>query len=407
MGNPVLPALRRRPVPSNVRVLKGRKAILEHSALLEDLAARCGQPGAMNWLGYFLEAPEARRKTPYLVLTVRPGGAEFEQVESAALLFEYHIAGVGTGAFTTDDMAGFRTVIAPEGSRARVAAQAANVLLQHGAHHLLLSYANDPSDTGMASLELGHVVDWAERRRVSDNTLALEASFNATLAKLGKNTRRNLRYYRKKLTEKTPCEFVADARGILSETELAKLNQRSLNPVPEAKLLLRHASACDLPGSFLMGIRIAEGEWLSLAGGWRQDGLTVLNWQMNTAGYEKESLCTVMRSMLIEHEVEHGTRRIVFYGGTTHSMRHAFEQETVCDLLVRRHSVQGAALRMAARLFAKRTGANGQANFFARTLCGDDLTWCRKVPARRGNDRLDIGALGIGDRRKQAYLRND
>jgi len=62
---------------------------------------------------------------------------------------------------------------------------------------------------------------------------------------------------------------------------------------------------------------------------------------------------------------------------------------------------------MAARLFAKRTGANGQANFFARTLCGDDLTWCRKVPARRGNDRLDIGALGIGDRRKQAYLRND
>lgn len=407
MGMPELPALGSVSIPSNVRVLKGCKAILECSAQLEELAARCGQPGAMNWLGYFLEAPEARHKTPYLVLTLRQEGAGPDTLESAALLFEYTIGGVRTGAFTTDDMAGFRTIIAPQSERAHMAALAAKALLHCGAHHLLLSYVNDSTGSGMAGLEVNQVVDWALRQRTSDHTLVLESSFDATLAKLGKNTRRNMRYYRKKLLEKTPCEFVADARGLISERKMAELNERSLNPVPEAKLLLRHATACDLGGSFLMGIRSVAGEWLSLAGGWRQDGLTVLNWQMNTGGYEKDSLCTVMRSMLIEHEIEQGTRRLVFYGGTTHSIHHAFEQETVCDLLVRRRSLQGALLRLAAHVFAKRTGPNGQANFFARTLRGDGLAWRRKIPVRRGNDRRDIRSLGIGERRKQAFPRQD
>jgi len=405
MGTAVLQALRGRSVSSNVRVLKGRRAILEQSSLLESLALRCGQPGAMNWLGYFLDAPESRRKSPYLVMLMKPeagGSPQADAVHAAVLLFEYCVMGCRTGAFTTGDMTGFRTVIAPDGERGKVAAIAVNAVMQCGAHQVMLSYANAE---GVASLQSGYDIEWAQRRRVSDKTLVLEDNFDSTLARLGKGTRRNLRYYRKRLLEWAPCEFIPDARGQVSEPELMALNARSLNPVPSAKLLLQHASACDLAGSFLMGIRTEQGEWLSLAGGWRQGGLTVLHWQMNAAGYEKASLCTVMRSLLIEHEVARRTQRIVFYGGTTHPMRLAFEQEPVHDLVVRRRSVRGALLRLAAR--ATRTGANGQANFFARTFAGEDLEWHRQTPARRVNDRPTPRGIGLAEQPSEAFPRQD
>ena len=56
---------------SGVRVYQGSVAILACSALLMELAAQWDQSGAMHWLEYFLAAPSALRKEPYLVLILR------------------------------------------------------------------------------------------------------------------------------------------------------------------------------------------------------------------------------------------------------------------------------------------------------------------------------------------------
>ena len=55
--------------------------------------------------------------------------------------------------------------------------------------------------------------------------------------------------------------------------------------------------------------------------------MTVLHWQMNAAGYEKLSVGTAMRSYFLEHEVGRGAKKLIYYGGTPHSMGHSFERK--------------------------------------------------------------------------------
>ena len=72
-------------------VLSGHRDVLAQSSLLESLAERCDQAGAMNWLGYFLSASNFRGKQPYLVLMMKCGAStspRLEDVHAAVLLFD-------------------------------------------------------------------------------------------------------------------------------------------------------------------------------------------------------------------------------------------------------------------------------------------------------------------------------
>jgi hypothetical protein len=106
--------------------------------------------------------------------------------------------------------------------------------------------------------------------------------------------------------------------------------------VPQRKR--RFQATRDLPGGFLIALRSRSGELLSVVGDWRQGTTTVLHHQMNAAGYEKDSLSTVMRSYFLENEIQRGTRTVIFYHGTNDTISHAFEAETTRDLIVRRKS---------------------------------------------------------------------
>ncbi len=310
----------------------------------------------MSWLGYFLAASSFKGKRPYLVLMMNPGAdrssPRLEEVHAAVFLFEYRLLGVGTGAFSTDDWAGFRTVIAPSAERAAMSAMAADALLDHGAQMVLISYAQQPGTGSSFVPAMRSSAMWASGKRPVAMTLLLEPTVKATLAKLGKSTRFNLGYYRRRLHAEEHCEFVGDACGLLQQHELEALNRACLNPIGLSDFHLQHQSACNLPGGFMLGLRNREGKWLSLVGGWRQGSVTVLHWQMNAAGYEKFSIGTAMRSYFLEHEVERGATKLVYYGGTPHSMGNSFEREEVTDLIVRRRSLRSAAMLGAARLLA-------------------------------------------------------
>lgn len=360
-------------------MLSGHAEVLAQSSLLEGLAERCDQAGAMHWLGYFLSTSSFKGKYPYLVLMMTSGAntssTRLEDVHAAVLLFEYRVLGVPTGVFSTDDWAGFRTVIAPEGERAATSVAAADALLERGAQMVLISYGQDRVIASSWVPVMQSSAMWVAGRRPVAMTLRLEPTVKETLARLGKSTRFNLGYYRRRLQAVEPCELMEDLGDRLQEDELEELNRTSLNPIDFAEFRLQYDCARTLPGGFLLGLCNREGKWLSLIGGWRQGDVTVLHWQMNTAGYEKLSLGTAMRSYFLEHEVERGARKLIYYGGTPHSMGNSFEREEVTDLVVRRRSLQSTAVLGALRLLAAARSYVGINSLLVQMVGGNRLRW--------------------------------
>jgi hypothetical protein len=367
-----------------VTVLRGSEAILAQSTLLERLAETCAQSGAMQWLSYFLGAPSVMKKDPYLVLLLHHStdAARWrpEDVWGAALMFEYVVLGLRTRAFSTDDVTGFRTVIAPLEMRAAAATLAAKAMIECGGQFVFVSYdeggVSEPEAHLNALLPSERTVRWAKRQRPVQKALPLGETYEETLSSLGKATRFNLRYYRKRLQKKMPLEFVADVRGVMGAIELERLNVGSLNPVSSELFQLRYKSASELPGGYVVGLRGDDGRWLSMVGGWRQGSVTVLHWQMNASGFEKDSLGTVMRSYLLEHEAALGARMLVIYGGTVHSMGNSFVHEEVTDLVVKRRSVGALVLRLLAKVACKLDEMRGRKkNFLARLIAEEELDW--------------------------------
>ena len=378
---------------SNLLVLNRREAILTLAPVLTELAQRCGQPGAMHWLPYFLDKAVSGLRSPYLVLLLRPEQGEneslsAENLEAAALFFEYRLFGLRTGAVSTGDAVGFSSIIARKGQRTEVAAIAARALVDRGASIVLATYEG-PNEIPATPLLAGWPgVQFAVRRRRVGRTLRLLPTMEATLAQMGKSTRFNLRYYRRRLEKQVPCEYVPDAAAALQHADLHEINEDSLNPVSAEEFRRRVQAASQLPGSFLTGLRDADGRWLSLIGGWRQGGSTVLFWQMNTRGWEKHSLGTVMRSFFLEDEIKRGSKRLLIYGGTPHPMRHAFAPDTVSDLVIRQPGLRATVLCHLSRLFSSAESVSGRCNFLASTLRDKSLDWnpgqravARKSPA--------------------------
>ncbi len=234
----------------DMHVLYGRKAILDCELVLQRLAERCDQLGSMNWLNYFLGGSGSRWKRPCCVLFLGPGAdvesLHADDVHAAALFYELRPFGFPTGAYCTDDWEGLRTVVAPAALRGQAAACAINRLIKkQGAHVVLATYScTDEQEKEPASMMLPErEILWVEYdRKVTKQCLTLEATYEKTLAKFGKQTRFNLRYYRKRLLGKMDCTFLADARGLVSEEDALRMNARSLNPVPEKECMRRYAA---------------------------------------------------------------------------------------------------------------------------------------------------------------------
>ena len=125
----------------------------------------------------------------------------------------------------------------PKLSADKSAAMCVDALLERGAHVVLTTYVAElRSLAKTASYSINGKFCVAERCRfVTKQKLLLERTFDETLMKFGKQTRFNLRYYRRRLEARIPLTFVADARSELSEEKCVAINANSLNPVPESE----------------------------------------------------------------------------------------------------------------------------------------------------------------------------
>jgi hypothetical protein len=360
----------------SVQCLRGDGKLAAMRPMLAELSRRTGQTAAMDRLENLLGEPTMLGKTPYLVLVgVRAGmdadAATADDVHGAVVLHEYQIAGRGAKVFSTHDFTGQRGVFAPAEIRTLVAEIAARTLVGQGASMTLISVEADLEASCQPLLPGSHEPRCriAVRRRMVPRDLPVEPTLEATLANLGKRTRRNLRYYRRRAEADLGATFVPCVE--IGHEEFLAMNRTSTNPGSDADAAWRYECLGRLAGSMFAGVRGADGRWLSMVAGRRHEGVTEIEWQMNRAGLPRYSLSTVMRSYLLEHEVERGTTKVMFQGGTPHSMRHSLAGSEVLDILVVRRSPLGwLARRLAPWIFPK-------SNFLGQVLQDEELVWMR------------------------------
>lgn len=360
---------------THAQVIRGRDAILSAQPLLVELARLSQQPGAADYIDYFLTQPYMGGKIPVLVLltsavTDSASNLNPSEVLGAVVLHEYQFARVPLNVFVTEDCAGERNVLAPASIRSALALRAIEHLLIGGAHLVVLSL-KDADVEGQIPLprhtSKPSTCSWSTTQRMLTRRLPLLSSYDATLASLGAHTRRNLRYYRRRVEDQLQCTFVPDAQ--ISEEQFVALNRLCSYPTPDFVSKWRYQTAHSVSGGLFAGIQSVAGDWLSIVGGRRYHRTTSIDWQMNQTRFSDLSLSTVMRSYLIEHEISQGSQTLLFEGGTPHSMQHSFHSENVVDLIAARRTIPAQLLiHYAATILP----AN---NFLAQTLSHPDLVW--------------------------------
>jgi hypothetical protein len=358
--------------------LRGRAAILRMQPVLVRLSALCEQTGAMDYLEYFLTGTDNLKKIPYVVLVGKrrgPAVAELraEDLKGAVLVYEYKVLGMPSRIFTTSDFNGSRGVIAPQAERTKISASVGRYLMSNGAQVVMLTYAGEGDETSSRCFDGSIPGDekrlWTTQTREVGATIVLEKTVDQTLAAMGKHTRRNLRYYRRRAEAELGCLFEGDVKNMLDKAQLIELNEASTHPVSDTVLERRYSTMKELDGLFCVGVKRPDGQWISLLGGRRHHGISEIDWQMNRGGLERYSVGTMIRAYLIQHEIEIGTCRLYFEGGTPHSMRHSFVSEKAVDIVVAKRSLFVSLLRRVAHWSPPRN------NFLLQTLVDPALRW--------------------------------
>jgi hypothetical protein len=349
---------------ATMHVVCGGDSILRLQGVLADLSARCGQPGVMDDLGYFLSKPGILKRVPYLLLFSKTTALDLERLSAndlvgAVLLYKYTVLGWGIRTFSTNDRSGRGTLVAPAALRSTMAETVTRRLVNDGAVAVLISFRDSyreqtkgesspiPSGSGVNDT----TARWARREREMPDYLPLKESFEATLATLGQRTRRNMRYYRRRAEAGLGCVFVPAVR--IDSREFLEFNRDCMYAVPAKVALWRYESLKDIGTPLFMGIKGGDGRWLSLLGGRRHFGGTEILWQMNRADLSAYSLSVVMRSYFIEHEVSQGMKRLYMEGGLNHPMQLSFVNSTVTDLVMLRRSRFALLVPKIAKAFIK------------------------------------------------------
>src|ERR1700688_880155 len=89
---------------ATIHIIRGCDSILRLQGVLADLSVRCGQPGVMDDLGYFLSKPGTLKRVPHLLLFSKVSVLDLERLTAedllgAVLLYRYMVLGCGIGIF--------------------------------------------------------------------------------------------------------------------------------------------------------------------------------------------------------------------------------------------------------------------------------------------------------------------
>jgi hypothetical protein len=148
--------------------------------------------------------------------------------------------------------------------------------------------------------------------------LSLAGSYEAFLKGLGRATRHNFRYYRRR--------FEASGHRFVERLTIDELRAAAFEISPKSKLT-DEPRQIDLARSMNMvaaarrpiaiGLRHHNGEWLSVIGGWYRPRGAVLLFQCNSdRHFGSDSLSVVLRAYFIETLIRQGLEELVIWDDT-------------------------------------------------------------------------------------------
>jgi hypothetical protein len=329
-------------------LLIGAGAILSVKHELDELRSRCNlQDDLTTDIDYFVSCKHPRNCRPVLLL-FRSGS----RLAAALLLHEVCFAWFGTRVCAGGDSAGDGLLIAPEQHREVFLRLAIHELVNVQKRFHTVRFCVKSSAGGTL---VDHAVPGLRSKfveRTVKHRLTLADTYTGMLASFGPRTRRSLKTKRRQLEDTLRPNLFPGLKPEEALAVMEYLHSRSSSPFKSkwylhARRKFFHSRA----NAFAMALRSHDGTWLSFLSGWRRNGTTYVDMQMNHSSFKRESLSAVMRAFLLEHEIEAGQKSLEFVGGCSLLLeRYCSPAEQVVDLLVTRFTIAGWCLKQAVAL---------------------------------------------------------
>jgi hypothetical protein len=297
-------------------VLIGEGKLRVHIPAIRELRLRCGQQDDFTTdLEYFIAANKQKNRRVAAVLIRRN-----HDLEACVLFIEHCRYGIGLGLWRGGDTVGDGLVAGHEAFRVQYVYLAAQAVLKcwrvYGVSFALRTSLEQCIEVmGPRSryrmFSGGHI----------QRKLPLERTYHAMLAGMGPRTRRSLAGKRKQLEAQANVVFVPSLEPAQALEAMLSLQPRSLPDRMDGFYHARYNLLYEIPDFFCMGLRPADGAWLSVLSGWRRNRVTYVDLQMNDVHFKKESLSAVMRAFMLEHEITNQQELVHFVGGTSLLLR--------------------------------------------------------------------------------------
>ncbi len=260
---------------------------------------------------FFLASIDQKRWIPRVVTITSAG-----KLVGIVYAKERKFAGIPTGIIYADATLD-AMVVSASGYRERVFEMSVQRLLDfkgiRGLRILIppegFEYATIQKISGSRVLDVSHT------RVENHSVLQLPHRYDLFLDNLGKKTRRNFRYYRRRF-EALGC-FVAEVPTSEFEHVASELLKKAVVGADRAgaNRALAMLSASSRP--IRIGLKHKNGEWLSILGGWYEFDRAMVFFQMNDdRDHPHSALSVVMRGYLIENLIAEGVPNLLFWAGT-------------------------------------------------------------------------------------------
>ena len=319
----------------------GARKLRPWFAALRALRIRTGQADDYTTDPQYLIAAQTKTlRSAAAVLIHRDG-----ELEACVLFSEYSRLGFGVGIYQGGNFAGDGLVVGPSQFRTHYVHLATQALLRHWRIYGVSLSVPAPAEQCVALMGPPGAHQLLAGRNVR-RTLPLAPTWAAMLAAFGPRTRRSLATKRQQLQASANVQFQPSLDAEQAYAAMRQLRARMVVRRNTPSIHTRRQLLRDLPDFFAMGICLPHGTWLSLVSGWRRNGVTYIDFQMNDRHHKKESLSAVMRAFLLEHEISRGQNAIQFVGGTSLLLRrYCPHLEPVTDILLWRPCLRATLAR--------------------------------------------------------------
>ena len=350
---------------TRVEMLLGLRSIRGAEREIDQLRQECGQSGDVpSSIDRIVLWSAIHRQVPAALLLRRQG-----TLYAVVWLTFRRRFGIILGYVNSGDLSGQGSVIASPDARRQALEITARILLRRPLAHTTVLSVLWHGEVPEASATTVHGVSGAWQFHEVRYRLSLEGGFEAVMERLGYKMRRNVRYYRRRAEKDLGCNFVPDMSPQQRQQAVLALFDKGTYPLDLRRAEATEAALLNLPGHFAMGLRNADGTWLSYVAGWRGVDGTHIDWQLNHDTFASASLSTVMRGYLLEHEAGCGSPKVAFVGLTSDFWSRVCEAETRGDLVATRSGLVGAAARW---LTNRMRPAGRVANLHARAMVAPD-----------------------------------